>query len=77
MVLPFPILIVILLGEAGTVNPKVGIGTYKPKAKLDVNGNIRVGNGTTACSSDNEGSIRYDGTNFYGCTSSGWKQLNN
>ena len=67
----------ILLGEAGTVNPKVGIGTHKPKAKLDVNGNIRVGNGISTCSSDNEGSIRYDGTNFYGCTSSGWKQLNN
>jgi len=67
----------ILLGNEGRGNPKVGVGTYKPKAKLDVNGNIRVGNGISTCSSDNEGSIRYDGYNFYGCTSSGWKQLNN
>ena len=68
----------ILLGESGTTTPKVGIGTYKPKAKLDVNGNIRVGNGTTSCSSDNEGSIRYDVSgHFYGCTASGWKQLDN
>ena len=68
----------IIIGHAGTTNAtKVGMGTYQPKAKLDVNGGVRVANDASACSSANEGTIRYDGTNFYGCTSSGWKQLNN
>ena len=68
----------IIIGHAGTTNAtKVGMGTYQPQAKLDVNGGVRVANDTSACSSANEGTIRYDGTNFYGCTSSGWKQLNN
>ena len=68
---------VILLGKTGSDAPKIGMGTYKPQAKLDVAGGVRVANDTSACSSANEGTIRYDGTNFYGCTSSGWKQLNN
>ena len=57
----------ILLGvqSSHSNTPKVGVGTYKPKAKLEVAGNIRVGSDSTTCSSDNEGSIRYDGTNFY------------
>ena len=68
----------ITIGHNRTTNiPKIGMGTYQPQAKLDVNGGVRVANDTSACSSANEGTIRYDGTNFYGCTSSGWKQLNN
>ena len=68
----------IIIGHNRTTNiPKIGMGTYQPQAKLDVNGGVRVANDTSACSSANEGTIRYDGTNFYGCTSSGWKQLNN
>jgi hypothetical protein len=69
---------VILLGNNDTTNaPKIGMGTYNPQAKLDVAGGVRIANDASPCSSANEGTIRYDGTNFYGCTSSGWKQLNN
>ena len=68
---------VILLGSNRADSPKIGMGIYKPQAKLDVNGGVRVANDTSACTSANGGTIRYDGTNFYGCTSSGWKQLNN
>ena len=68
---------VILLGSNRANSPKIGMGIYKPQAKLDVNGGVRVANDTSACTSANGGTIRYDGTNFYGCTSSGWKQLNN
>ena len=68
---------VILLGSDKADSPKIGMGIYKPQAKLDVNGGVRVANDTSACTSANGGTIRYDGTNFYGCTSSGWKQLNN
>ena len=68
---------VILLGSNKADSPKIGMGIYKPQAKLDVAGGVRVANDTSACTSANGGTIRYDGTNFYGCTSSGWKQLNN
>lgn len=68
---------VILLGKTGSDSPKIGMGTYQPQAKLDVAGGVRVADDTSACTSANAGTIRYDGTNFYGCTSSGWKQLNN
>ena len=65
----------VLLGSSVS---KVGVGgVTNPQAKLDVAGAVRVANDTSACTSANEGTIRYDGTNFYGCTSSGWKQLNN
>ena len=68
---------VILLGDASPTAPKVGVGTYKPQAKLDVKGNIRVGNENNACTSANEGSIRYvSGTKkFQGCDGSNWINL--
>ena len=67
---------VILLGKE-TLDPKIGMGTYKPQSKLDVNGEVRVGNESGNCTSSNRGAIRFDGTHFYGCTPSGWKQLDN
>ena len=67
---------VILLGRE-ELNPKIGMGTYKPKSKLDVNGEVRVGNEGGNCTSTNRGAIRFDGNHFYGCTPSGWKQLDN
>ena len=67
----------ILLGETGSGAPKVGVGTYKPQAKLDVVGGVKVANDTTPCTYINAGTIRFDGTHFYGCTPSGWKQLDN
>ena len=62
----------------GWNSQKVGIGTPDPKANLDVNGNIKLGYNYSSCTSDNAGTIEFrpDG-NFYGCTYSGWKQLNN
>ena len=69
---------VILLGNNDATNsPKIGMGTYNPQAKLDVNGEVRVGNEGGNCTSNNRGAIRFDGSNFYGCTPSGWKQLDN
>ena len=58
-------------------SPKIGMGTYQPKAKLDVAGEVRVGNEGGSCTSDNAGAIRFDGSNFYGCNGSTWKQLDN
>ena len=68
---------VILLGNDSTNPPKIGMGTYYPQAKLDVNGEVRVGYEGGACTYNNMGAIRFDGTHFYGCTPSGWKQLDN
>ena len=68
---------VILLGNNGTNSPKIGMGTYTPQSKLDVNGEVRVGNEGGNCTSSNRGAIRFDGTHFYGCTGGAWKQLDN
>ena len=69
----------ILLGvESYNPNtPKVGVGTYQPKAKLDVAGDIRVGNENKSCTSANEGSIRYDrpSKKFQGCDGTNWINL--
>ena len=70
---------VILLGHDNPVSsPKVGVGTYQPKAKLDVAGAVRVANDTSACTSTNEGSIRYVSASkkFQGCDGTGWVNLN-
>lgn len=68
---------VILLGDARSIAPKVGVGTYKPQAKLDVAGAVRVANDTSACTSANEGAIRYVSASkkFQGCDGSNWINL--
>ena len=68
---------VILLGSDVTNAPKIGMGTYTPQSKLDVNGEVRVGNEGGNCTSSNRGAIRFVGTHFYGCNGSTWKQLDN
>ena len=69
---------VILLGKTGLDAPRVGVGTYKPQAKLDVAGAVRVANDTSACTSANEGAIRYNKPTkkFQGCDGTGWVNLN-
>ena len=69
---------VILLGNNNTINaPKIGMGTYNPQAKLDVNGGVRVGQDSSTCSYINRGTIRFEtGTNkFQGCDGSNWVNL--
>ena len=71
---------VILLGNDGSggrTPSKVGVGTYQPKAKMHVTGEVIVGYEGGNCTSDNVGAIRFDGTHFYGCNGSTWKQLDN
>ena len=41
-------------------NDNVGIGTSTPQVKLDVNGEVRIGNTGIACTSNIEGSKRYN-----------------
>ena len=70
---------VILLGNDDITNaPKIGMGTYKPQAKLDVNGGVRVGDDSSACTFDNRGTIRFENlTNkFQGCDGTNWVNLN-
>lgn len=68
----------IILGDATTAGPKVGVGTYTPQAKLDVKGDIRVGGTTAPCTGANEGAIRYESSSkkFQGCDGSNWVPLN-
>ncbi len=42
------------------VNGNVGIGTATPATKLEVNGEVKIGNSATACSGANEGAQRYN-----------------
>ena len=69
---------VILLGNTSPDAPKVGVGTYKPQAKLHVEGNIKVGNENNTCNADTEGSIRYNKPTkkFQGCDGTNWVNLN-
>ena len=67
----------ILLGKTGSGAPRIGVGTFKPQSKLDVNGEVRVANEYGACTYDNRGAIRFDANHFYGCDGSTWKQLDN
>ena len=68
----------IVLGNSTATGPKVGVGTYTPQAKLDINGDIRVGGTTASCSAANEGAIRYESSSkkFQGCDGSNWVPLN-
>lgn len=68
----------IILGNSTATGPKVGVGIYIPQAKLDVNGDIRVGGTTASCSTANEGAIRYESSSkkFQGCDGSNWVPLN-
>ena len=67
----------IVLGNSTATGPKVGVGTYTPQSKLDVNGDIRVGGTTAPCSVANEGAIRYESSlkKFQGCDGSNWVSL--
>ena len=68
----------ILLGIAGSSTPKIGMGTYKPQAKLHVNGSIIIANDTNTCNNDTEGAIRYNrpSKKFEGCDGTNWVSLN-
>ena len=49
-------------------NDRVGVGTALPEAKLEVNGAVKIGNNTGNAV---VGMIRYNGTNYQGCTVAG------
>ena len=68
---------VILLGKTGSNAPKIGMGTYKPQAKLHVNGSIIIANDTNTCNNDTEGAIRYNrpSKQFQGCDGTNWINL--
>lgn len=50
----------------------VGIGTSTPVAKLDVTGEVRVGNTSLACSSSTVGAIRYNSGWIDVCDGTNW-----
>ena len=57
---------------------KVGINTSSPQATFDVNGGVKVANDSDACPGTYNikvGTIRFNGTNFEGCTAGGWQSF--
>lgn len=72
-----------VIGSAGT---NTGIGISAPAEKLDVNGAIKISNGSYTAISDNAttpvpaggaGTIIFIQEHFYGWNGSAWKQLDN
>ncbi|MDD3036175.1 MAG: FISUMP domain-containing protein, partial [Candidatus Saccharimonadaceae bacterium] len=64
-------------GDLGAGN--VGIGTTVPLAKLDINGDLKIGNSTDACNSLKAGSFRYATTSHqtYFCDGYKWQNMRN
>jgi hypothetical protein len=58
-------------------NGRLGIGTTSPQAKLDVAGEVRIGNTSLACSGTTEGAQRYNSTshNMEVCNGTAWLSL--
>lgn len=67
----------ILLGKMGEDGPNVGIGTYTPATKLDINGELKIGNSSKNCTPSIEGTIRFNTVTkkFQGCTGTEWVNL--
>ena len=55
----------------------VGIGTTGPGAKLEVAGGVKLANDAATCDASKAGTIRWNGTNFQGCTGSIWRSFEN
>jgi hypothetical protein len=64
-----------LTGTVGVPAGNIGIGVSNPTEKLQVDGAITIGD--TATVTPPLGTIKFDGTNFFGYTSTGWVQLDN
>ena len=59
------------------VEGNVGIGTVDPKAKLEVNGEVKIGNTGLTCSSSIVGAMRYDpaSNTIQYCDGNTWKGM--
>lgn len=55
----------------------VGIATASPAAKLDVNGDVKIGNSSATCNTTTEGSQRYNATTkqMEFCNGTVWKSF--
>ena len=63
-------------GEITSEDGRVGIGTAKPAATLDVyKGEIRIGSSGAACTKDVVGMIRFAADQLQVCNSRGWQSL--
>lgn len=52
---------------------QVGIGSSTPKATLDVNGDVKIGNSSATCSATTAGSIRYNSGSLEYCDGATWQ----
>ncbi|NBX66066.1 MAG: hypothetical protein EBQ96_03615, partial [Proteobacteria bacterium] len=53
----------------------LGVGTTTPQAKLDVAGGIRLGDDTTACTANNNGTLRFNTGKMQICVNLAWTDL--
>lgn len=66
-------------GGINFASGNVGIGTASPTAKLDVAGEIKLGNSASVCNATNEGQQRYNSTvkNMEFCNGTAWSVVGN
>jgi hypothetical protein len=63
-------------GEITSEDGRVGIGTVRPAATLDVyKGEIKVGSSGASCTKELAGTIRFAGDQLQVCNSYGWQSL--
>jgi hypothetical protein len=63
-------------GQINSIDGRVGIGTEKPAATLDVyKGEIRIGSSGVACTKDLVGMMRFAADQLQVCNSRGWQSL--
>lgn len=56
-------------------NGRVGVGTTNPRAQLDVDGGIKVGDDST-CNPSKAGTMRYHNSNIEYCNGTSWSAMN-
>lgn len=56
------IFIFVMFSGVHQTEAQVGVNTETPKSVLDVNGDVKIGTTTDACSSDKLGSVRFNST---------------
>lgn len=62
--------------ESAKADPvRKGINTDDPRATLDINGGVKIGNDERSCAPELAGTLRWTGKNFEGCDGTSWLAL--
>ena len=54
---------------------KIGIVTDDPMSSLEINGEIQIGDDSSACDVTKAGAIHWNGEKFEGCNGTNWMEF--